>query len=180
MTGLRLTSQWLIASYRTSSLTFDNFLAGGGDICCCWYKIFVNKGMGGVDRLDQNISLYMISHRSKKWWWPVFRGFLDLSVSNAYQLYRQQRRSEGERKLDLLNFGEVLLIHIIDVFENQQQEICFPQRKSCRASVMRFGGAMDHWMGRGRRRGWAACQGTTLYFCGECNVGLHHNSSQNI
>ena len=39
-----------------------------GDICCCWYKIFVNKGMGGVDRLDQNISLYMISHRSKKWW----------------------------------------------------------------------------------------------------------------
>ena len=27
-----------------------------------------NKGMGGVDRLDQNISSYMIGHRSKKWW----------------------------------------------------------------------------------------------------------------
>ena len=69
-------------------------------------------------------------------------------MSNAYQLYRQQRRSGGERKLDLLNFGEVLLIHIIDVFENQEREICFPQRRGCRASVMKFGGAMDHWVGR--------------------------------
>ena len=42
-----------------------------------------NKGMGGVDRLDQNISSYMIVHRSKKWWWPVFRFCLDLSVNNG-------------------------------------------------------------------------------------------------
>ena len=26
-----------------------------------------NKGMGGADRLNQNISSYMIGHRSKKW-----------------------------------------------------------------------------------------------------------------
>ena len=26
-----------------------------------------NEGMGGVDRLDQNITTYMIAHRSKKW-----------------------------------------------------------------------------------------------------------------
>ena len=38
-------------------------------------NIIYNKGMGGVDRLDQNISCYMIGHRSKKWYWPVFRVF---------------------------------------------------------------------------------------------------------
>ena len=38
-------------------------------------NIIYNKGMGGVDRLDQNISCYMIRHRSKKWYWPVFRVF---------------------------------------------------------------------------------------------------------
>ena len=27
-----------------------------------------NKGMGGVDRLAQNIATYIIAHRSKKWW----------------------------------------------------------------------------------------------------------------
>ena len=63
-----------------------------------------NKGIGGADRLDKNISSYMMGQRSKKWWWPVFRFCLDLSVNNAYQLYRQQKRSEGERKLDLLGF----------------------------------------------------------------------------
>ena len=63
-----------------------------------------NKGMGGVDCFNQNISSYMIGHRSKKWWWPVFCFCLDLSVNNAYQLYHQQKHSEGERKLGLLGF----------------------------------------------------------------------------
>ena len=40
-----------------------------------------DKGMGGVDRPDQNISSYMLGHRSKKWWWPVFGFCLDLSVT---------------------------------------------------------------------------------------------------
>ena len=31
-----------------------------------------NYRMGGVDRFDQNIAAYMITQRSKKWWWPVF------------------------------------------------------------------------------------------------------------
>ena len=32
-----------------------------------------NRYMGGVDRLDQNLAVYMINLRSKKWWWPLFR-----------------------------------------------------------------------------------------------------------
>ena len=68
-----------------------------------------NKSMEGVDRLDQNISSSIIGHRSKKWWWPVFRFCLDLSVNNAYQLCCQQKRSEGERKLDLLGFRQSIV-----------------------------------------------------------------------
>ena len=64
-----------------------------------------NKGMGGVDRLDQNISSYMIGHCSKKWWWPVYYFCLDLSVNNAYQLYRQEKRSEGECKFDFFGIS---------------------------------------------------------------------------
>ena len=95
-----------------------------------------NKGMGGVDRLDQNISSYMIGHRSKKWWWPVFRFCLDLSVNNAYQLYRQKKCSEGERKSDLLGFRRG--IENPKVFKNQQQEISSSLQESCRKSVMKF------------------------------------------
>lgn len=37
-----------------------------------------NAGMGGVDRFDQNVACYSINHRTKKWWWAVFRYCVDL------------------------------------------------------------------------------------------------------
>ena len=43
--------------------------------------------MGGVDRMDQNIGSYMINIRSKKWWWPLFRFYVDFAVNNAFKLY---------------------------------------------------------------------------------------------
>ena len=42
-----------------------------------------NKGMGGVDRFDENVAAYMIDHRSKKWWWPLFRYCVDLGKSST-------------------------------------------------------------------------------------------------
>ena len=133
-----------------------------------------NKGMGGVDRLDQNISSYMIGHRSKKWWWPVFRFCLDLSVNNAYQLYRQQKRSEGERKLDLLGFRR----SIVDTYyrclrKSTTTNIFPPARKLSKVSDEVRYDAINHWIGKGKQRRCASCQKTTLYFCEKCNVGLH-------
>ena len=43
-----------------------------------------NEGMGGVDRLDQNIATYMIAHRSRKWWWTIFRFCVDLCANNEF------------------------------------------------------------------------------------------------
>ena len=63
-----------------------------------------NYGMGGVDRLDQNIACYMIQHRSKKRYWPIFRFCVDLAVQNAFQLYRMQERIAGIKSHDLLSF----------------------------------------------------------------------------
>ena len=48
-----------------------------------------NMFMGGVDRIDQNISGYMINIRTKKCWWQLFRFAVDVAVNNAYQIYRQ-------------------------------------------------------------------------------------------
>lgn len=47
-----------------------------------------NGNMGGVDRLDQNLSSYRVSIRKKKWWFPIFSWLLGVSVNNAWQLYR--------------------------------------------------------------------------------------------
>ena len=98
-----------------------------------------NKGMGGVDRLDQNISSYMIGHRSKNWWWPVFRFCLDLSVNNAYELYRQQKCSEGECKLDLLGFWRSVVDTYYRCLRKSTTTNIFPLQESCRKSVIKFG-----------------------------------------
>ena len=133
-----------------------------------------NKGMGGVDRLDQNISSYMISHRSKKWWWPVFRFCLDLSVNNAYQLHRQQKRSEGERKLDLLGFRRSIVDTYYRCLQKSITTNIFPSaRKLSKVSDEVRYDAINHWVGKGKQRRCASYQKTTLYFCEKCNVGFH-------
>ena len=72
-----------------------------------------NQGMGGVDRLDQNVGAYMIGLQSKKWWWPIFRHCIDLSLNNVHQLYRHQTQSTGEKKFDLLGFRR----SIVDTYQ---------------------------------------------------------------
>ena len=109
-----------------------------------------NKGMGGVDRLDQNISSCMIGHRSKKWWWPVFRFCLDLSVNNAYQPYRQYKRSEGERKLDLLEFQRSIVDTCYRCLrKSTTTNIFLPAIELSKVSdEVRYGDAINHWIGK--------------------------------
>jgi hypothetical protein len=46
-----------------------------------------NKGMGGVDELDQSISLYRIAIHGKKWWWVLFTYMIDMTIANAWRLH---------------------------------------------------------------------------------------------
>ena len=68
-----------------------------------------NRGIGGVDRFDQNLVAYMINHRSKKWWWPIFRFCLDLTVNNAFHLYKLQSQEGEENRLDLFGFRRFIV-----------------------------------------------------------------------
>lgn len=47
-----------------------------------------NKFMGGVDHLDWLVGKYAIQIRGKKWYWPLFTRLLDISLTNAWILYR--------------------------------------------------------------------------------------------
>lgn len=72
-----------------------------------------NQCMGGTDRMDQNISSYRCSIRSKKWWWPLFLFGLEVSMQNAWLLYRLCPSHETN-PLHLLNFRrEICLAYII-------------------------------------------------------------------
>ena len=63
-----------------------------------------NMSKGGVDCMDQNILAYMINLHAKKWWWPLF-GYVDVTVNNAYQIYRLSHLNKNliSNHLEFLN-----------------------------------------------------------------------------
>lgn len=42
-----------------------------------------NKGMGGVDKLDQMVATCRSRMRQRKWWWPIFSYLFDVAVVNS-------------------------------------------------------------------------------------------------
>jgi hypothetical protein len=71
--------------------------------------------MSGVDRMDQNISCYRINIHSKKWYWPLIAFLLNVTMNNAWQLYRLTPKGK-ENDVDLLAFTRnVVQKYCIDV-----------------------------------------------------------------
>lgn len=67
-----------------------------------------NYGMGGTDRMDQNVSQYRIGVRSKKWWWPLFAFLPDVVIQNAWHIYRKSPAAEHQ-PLNLLQFRRAIV-----------------------------------------------------------------------
>lgn len=67
-----------------------------------------NKHMGGVDLLDSIIGRYRIAMRSKKWYFKLFYHFLDMSLVNAWLLYR--RAYENEATIPLAKFRQEVAV----------------------------------------------------------------------
>lgn len=69
-----------------------------------------NKYMGGVDKLDQMIEPYISTRKSLKWYKKFFQHLLDVTVYNAFVLYKMKNPST---KLSLLEFRKDLIDNII-------------------------------------------------------------------
>src|SRR5678815_2772656 len=61
-----------------------------------------NKYMVGVDLADMLIELYRINFKSRKWYTRIFYYLLDLSVVNAWLLYRRVHVSKGLLKKNIM------------------------------------------------------------------------------
>lgn len=67
-----------------------------------------NKYMFGVDRMDENIDLYRISVRNKKWYWPILSWLIDVCVHNAWQI----KRSSGTKITQLEFRREIVQVYL--------------------------------------------------------------------
>ncbi len=138
-----------------------------------------NVGMGGVDRMDQNVSCYRISIRSKKWWWPLFAYMVDVAVQNAWILYKRCP-SFRNRPLALLDFrreiSQVYLKRISAERVNRQMlsghRVPLDRRVH---SDVRFDGKHHYPESSDTQIRCGMCHGKVKYKCGKCSIGLHIN-----
>ena len=122
--------------------------------------------MGGVDRLYQNIATYMTVHRTKKWWWPIFRFRIALCTNNAFQIYRYQKENPGQKPLDLLGFRHSTVDTYYRCYRKTTQIAMFPgSRKKPKVSDQVRFDKLSHWIRKAKQRRCAECGKTTLYFC---------------
>ena len=64
-----------------------------------------NEHTRGVDKGDQFSSYYMCDHRSLKWWRRVFINLVDISIMNAYIIFRSftgSRITQSEYRQELI------------------------------------------------------------------------------
>jgi hypothetical protein len=73
------------------------------DVECTSIVLYYNKCIGGVDLMDSLIALYGMKIRSKKWYLRIVFHLLDLTVVNAWLLYRRDCTGRGMNKTDQLS-----------------------------------------------------------------------------
>eukprot|EP00745_Piridium_sociabile_P034386 TRINITY_DN59073_c0_g1_i2.p1 TRINITY_DN59073_c0_g1~~TRINITY_DN59073_c0_g1_i2.p1 ORF type:complete len:383 (+),score=75.54 TRINITY_DN59073_c0_g1_i2:2-1150(+) len=136
-----------------------------------------NKGMGGVDRLDQNVAAYRITIRSKKWWWPFLAFIADCALQNAWLLYRQSP-ANAHTPMDLLRFKRQIALVYTKVLtaDRNLSKVSIgrpvPMERRVPQDLRQDG--KDHHLENGpTRRRCAQCGKKTKLLCMKCQVPCH-------
>ncbi|KAI5645835.1 transposase IS4 domain-containing protein [Phthorimaea operculella] len=128
-----------------------------------------NVCMGGVDRKDQMIAMYPIERkRTKIWYKKLFKRLLNVSVLNAYILYKHKQHRISHRNFRKTLIGELLSRH------------GRPQRAATSVSVPpaagHFPAQFDFVAGENKpqrqRKVCEVCRKRTSVYCKGCNKPL--------
>lgn len=134
-----------------------------------------NNYMGGVDRMDENISLYRVGVRGKKWWFPIFTWLLDTAIHNAWILKRKT-----EKSLPFLDFRREIAQKYLSCLSSIPKQGGRPSSQSQSdariPNAIRFD-RIDHFIGKTdenkrRRCAGKGCKSFGRTCCLKCKVGL--------
>lgn len=133
-----------------------------------------NSHMGGIDRADQNISLYRTNIRGKKWYFPIIAHLIDVAVQNAWQLYRH-----NEGNIDHLTFRRRIATAILEC--NKRTVACKGRPSKTTKCESRYDGKehyvadlpVDEKTKKKRQLHCRMCQKKTTTMCLKCSLALH-------
>lgn len=130
-----------------------------------------NQSMGGVDRMDENISLYRIGIHGKKWWSCIFTWMIDVAIQNAWQLHRV-----AHPEMPQLDFRREITLYYCRHYGVPPKSTGNRKRKVAEQDPtnVRFD-KLSHWprnIAKRRRCAEVTCQSSPSTICGKCDVGL--------
>lgn len=126
-----------------------------------------NESMGGVDRADQNISLYRTQIRGKKWYFPLICHSLDMALQNAWQLYRI-----GGGKKDHLRFRQSVALSMLETYKKSSKR--GPTRQSANLHETSRYDRLDHLVVyQEKQTRCNICHKNCNFFCQKCAITLH-------
>lgn len=141
-----------------------------------------NTYMGGVDRLDQNVSAYRVSIRMKKWYWSLLMFALNASMNNAYQIYRLTPNGRDKGSLDFLGFIRTIVQnYMLSEPEPRTSVGRSPKTGSKRVpEEVRLDGVNHLIVSSNTQIRCGHCKKNTTKKCKKCNVGCHANCFENF
>lgn len=141
-----------------------------------------NENMGGVDKHDMLRQLYGINRKSMKWWHRIFFGLLDMSIVNAFVVYKEEQGS-----LPLLQFRRELAQGLLTYAKDHRCKGA-PKRRKIDYSVpksVRLNNTGIHWpkfleiKGRCEVCSKKGVESRPISICSHCGIHLCCNASKN-
>ena len=93
-----------VVSVLARSMTSKNATGIYADIPCPSVIMSDNCNMGGIDKSDMLVQLYKTPMKSKRWYLRLFAYCIDLSLVNAWLLYKRDCASLKKKWIPLKNF----------------------------------------------------------------------------
>ena len=151
------------------------------EVTCPQFVELYNKFMGGVDRNDQLRGYYNVRMKCQKLYKYIFWCLLDVSITNAYILYKCFG-SQEKKISDLKSFR-------VDLAKNLVADYCSrkrPGHPSTSAPAKRFCSA--HFPMRGAEKGrrchfcykYKHTRHETVWYCKECILFFCHMAEKEI
>ena len=129
-----------------------------------------DKNMGGSDRMNQNTNKYKVRIRSRKWWNPLYRWDIDISLNNAWILFKESKGSN----MDFLEFRRRVVLEYLQKHGKDRKPKRY--RPSCLTENTnpRYDGK-GHFICCSSRLRCRVCGNKTVKSCLKCKVNLHED-----
>ncbi|KAJ8963507.1 hypothetical protein NQ314_005586 [Rhamnusium bicolor] len=179
---------------------YDKVSKTSKEISCPYVIKEYNRHMGGVDLIDSFIARHKICIKSKKWYIRLFYHLLDMTVSNAWMLYRRisavKRGTISMPEMSLFEFKQEVAVCLCQVGQSIGVKRGRPSQTSVEEMIAtkKRNGPTQHvppsdvrldqvshwriWSTRNRCK-FPKCTGYSQVSCDKCGVTLCFNKTNN-